>query len=448
MSSSGRDVVVAAFLLVALPGCKQILGLEDRSESAMPDGGTPVVKPVTGACGGLLHASAACAACMDTKCCEQATSCQEDPACNPGFDCATTCGDDGTCRARCNTFFTRPDTLVDVNACRETECRAECGLACGGFGYNVPGCDTCVKETCCSSAANCAKNGECVRLDICRTNCIAGSMSCPSECEQTFSGGLEEVGIWSDCVQNTCAESCQPGRNWRCLDVKVPWLKPRSAGDVTFSLTIADILSEKPFVGSTVKACRKLDQECTTPFDVKTTDENGIVTLTAPAGTAGFDGYIDITGGDNGSGSAIFPALWYPSPNIVSAGWRGRVQFVSFASLDVLAALTMATIDPTRGHFAANAQDCNFASAGEVSFDADPKDDKTTPFYFIGGVPKTNASQTDRTSGIGGFINLPAGQLTLITARVPVDGQVKDIASVTYIIRPGSFTTTSIPPNP
>jgi hypothetical protein len=450
MTLSGRDfrVAVAAFVLAALPGCKQILGLHDRSEGIQDDGGTQVIKPVAGQCGSLRHPSASCAACMDQNCCPEATACHDDPACDPAWDCNMTCGDDGACRARCTTFFTRANTLVDVNVCREKSCRAECGLSCGGFGYTAPGCSACVKQTCCSTAADCAQNGDCVKLDVCRSNCIAGSSTCPPECERTYSGGVAELAPWIDCVQNMCSDACQPGRNWQCLESKTPWLKPKSAGEITFALSIVEIVSEKPFVGHTLKACSKFDKDCANPLSTAVTNEDGFGALTVPAGSVGFDGYVDITGVDPGDGSAIFPAIWYPSPNIVSSGWRGRVQFVSNASLQSLAALTGAIIDPARGHFAAAAQDCNFAAAGGVTFDADTKDDKTTVFYFVGGIPKTGALQTDPLSGIGGYINLPTDRVSLVTARVQVADTSKVVGSVAYILRPGTFTTTSIPPMP
>jgi hypothetical protein len=456
MTASGRAyaVAAAAFLFTLLPGCKQVLGLNERTEGLQnTDGGNVVIKPVPGVCGGLLHASDACAACMDANCCDLATACGQDPTCDPAYDCNTSCGDDGTCRARCNTFFTRSDSFVEVSACRETQCRAQCGLSCGGLSYAAPGCDQCVKEkaTCCQTVAKCVGNADCVKLDLCRTNCIAGSMSCPTDCERMYSGGIDDLAPTLDCISNQCVEVCQPGRNWSCLDTRTPWLKPKSAGDVTITVTIADIYYETPFVGSKVKACRKADRDCTTPLQEVVSGPDGLVTLTIPLGAVGFDGYLDITGGNNGMGGQagqIYPAIWYPMPPIVSAGWRGRIQFVSYGSLDLLALLTGAKIDPMRGHFAANAQDCNFASASGVSFESDKADGNTTPFYFIGGVPKTDAKETDPLSGIGGFINLPAGQLTLITPSLMINGEKKTLGSPAYIIRPGSFTTTSIPPIP
>src|SRR6187431_1529327 len=99
MTLSGRDfrVAVAVITLAGLPGCKQILGLHDRAEDHSTDSGTQIIKPVTGECGSLRHPSASCAACMDTKCCDEATACHGDPACDPAWDCNMTCGDDGAC---------------------------------------------------------------------------------------------------------------------------------------------------------------------------------------------------------------------------------------------------------------------------------------------------------------------------------------------------------------
>jgi hypothetical protein len=211
-------------------------------------------------------------------------------------------------------------------------------------------------------------------------------------------------------------------------------------------MTIVEIVSEKPFVGHTVKACDKRDRFCMNPAATAVTDQDGFAALTLPAGSVGFDGYVDIQGPDD-SNDSIFPAMWYPSPNILSSGWRGRVQFVSRASLQSLAILTGAVIDPTRGHFAAAAQDCNFSIAPGVSFDVDTKDDKTTVFYFVQGIPKTGSTtQTDALSGIGGYINLPTDRVSLATARVEVGGVVRTISEEAYVIRPGTFTTTSMPP--
>jgi hypothetical protein len=446
--------------LTVLPSCKQILGLQDRSElvetSDAGDAASDVVTPVPtkGMCGGATHPSQACADCMDQNCCAETTACENDPACKLEFDCLYQCGDDGACRARCTQFYNRGEPLIQVTGCRERSCSAECGLSCGGFGYAVPGCDECVRQSCCGAAKACAGNDDCQRLDLCRTNCLAGSTNCPPACDQQFAAGTADYAPWLNCVQNTCATACAPGKGWQCLDNPTPWPKPTGLGNITFSANIVDLLSENPYSGALVKACKKLDLDCADPLDMNMTDATGLVSLTVPAGSVGFDGYLEITGGDNGTNadagaSPIFPALYYPVPPIVSPGWRGRLQFISASDLSLLAVFVTVDIDPARGHFAANASDCNFSNAGGVSFTADavtanPNDMKIKGFYFINGVPNIHATETDALTSIGGFVNLPPGS-TLISATSSAAGG-KKMGTITYNIRAGWFTTSSFPP--
>jgi hypothetical protein len=447
MISRGRclRVVVAFASLASVLGCKQILGLHERTAIEPADAGSDAAgpTPVVGECGGLRHASASCAACMDRSCCGEATACRNDVACDPSFDCLTGCGSDSACRGQCALFYTQPDALVRITSCRETNCAQECGLSCGGFGNRVPGCDSCVRATCCALGAACAKNEQCVKLDICRTSCVAGSMTCPPQCDRDYPGGVADYAPWSDCTQKDCAASCQAGRVWECLDSAIRWPRPKgNVTEVTFSLNVVDILSEKPFAAAKVKACGKLDQHCDNPLDEDTTDAAGMVSLTVPVSNVGFDGYVDISGGDSGGGTPIYPSLWYPVPYIVSSGSRGNVQFVSQSSFDLLAGITGVTADPARGHFAANAQDCTFSTADGVSFTADMADIYSRTYYFVNGIPNTSATSTDPQSGIGGFVNLPA-RLTLVTATTS-DG--KKITGPNYFIRAGTMTVTSLPP--
>jgi hypothetical protein len=448
MTIVGRGLWVAvALVLFAVPvGCKQILGLDERIGLELDDGGSDasaLSTPAVGECGSLRHPSQSCAACMDRNCCGEATACRNDIACDSSFECMSSCGNDGACRAQCAAFYTQPASLVSVGSCRETNCAAECGLSCGGFAYRVPGCDSCVRSTCCSLAAACAKNEACVNLDLCRTNCLAGSMACPPQCDREHPDGIADYAPWFDCTQNACGASCQPGRVWQCLDSAIRWPKPKgNLSEITFSMNIIDLVTEKPFVGARIKACGKLDQFCTSPLDEDTTDAAGLVALTVPVGNVGFDGFVDMSGGDSGGGDALYPSIWYPLPYIVSSGSRGRIQFVSQSSFTLLAGITQITPDPTRGHFAANAQDCTFSSAGGVSISASTTDTASATFYFVGGIPNASATETDPHSGIGGFVNLPA-RLTLVTAT-GADG--RRIAAPNFFIRPGTMTTTSLPP--
>lgn len=220
---------------------------------------------------------------------------------------------------------------------------------------------------------------------------------------------------------------------------------------ITFSVTFVDFAEERPFVGTTVKLCNKLDLTCANPGMTSMTDSQGRATFTVQVGVVGFDGYLDVTGGkiDN-TGDAPFPSVWYPLPFVIADGWRGRTTIPSALELAVLSAATGSVLDPTRAHFAANAADCNFSPASGVSFVAESADAATQIFYLEGGSPSISATATD-TDAIGGFINLPTltpAKLVNIKAIAAVAGN-KQIGSLSLIFRPNTLTTmSSYPPIP
>jgi hypothetical protein len=446
-------------MLLGTFGCKQILGLSERaadleSDSGGDDGGLAEAGPVstitTGTKVALRYPSPDCAACMDAKCETEAKACFDDSACNPEFDCFLDCGDDGACRSRCSTFYSRTEALIDITSCRQKSCSAECASSCGNLNYDSPTCETCVRTTCCSAAAACAANAECLRLDVCHGNCLQGSTTCPPECDAQHPDGVGDYAKWLDCTQNACAQSCVAGDDWSCLDSTVVWPKPHSLDPITFSVTIVDLLTELPFAGVSFKACQRNDPSCNTPIKTGVADQNGLVEVTVPGGPQGFDGYLDLTGGDSSVGDAgtpspIFPSMWYPAPAVIAGGWRGRAQFPAAAEVPLLATLVHTTIDPTRGHFAANTGDCNFSAAPGVSISTDVADAATKTFYFLNGNPDVTAHETDAVSAIAGFVNLPAG-FVLITAKSnPAN---KSLGQQQFTIRAGTFTTSSFAPQP
>jgi len=460
---AGVGRVAAAALVLGAAGCVQILGLHERPDApdagngAGGQGGTMTSDAGSGTdaqeagfgllapghCGSLRHPSASCAACVDEMCCTEATACAGDAACQEAADCFAGCAD-ATCRARCATFYTRPDSLFALSACRVANCGAQCGSTCGELSSSIPGCQACREAACCTEGAACGKNPNCGRRDLCQVNC-AESTSCPTDCDTQIPEGVADYSAWQHCI-DACASACPSGQDWACLDQGTPWPRPKTTASIRFSITIVDFLAEKPFAGADVKACDKFDFTCANPFVVTTTDEKGIVTVTVPGGSAGFDGYLDISGGMNASGSPIFPALWYPRPSVIANGWRGKFTFVSREEFTLLGAATGTTIDPLLGHFATNASDCSFTPAAGVAFTADPVVDQTKGFYFVEGVPVTNVTMTDPSAG-GGFVNLPAGRLVTITATSGAAGG-RSMGHASFVIRAGTFTTTSFPPAP
>jgi hypothetical protein len=447
-------IAASVTVVSSVVGCMQILGLHDRPEAA--DGGAGAAAddssavPVTGTCGKLLHPSSSCASCMDQSCCTQAQACAADPACDEASNCIASCTD-AACLARCDSFYTLPSTLVALRACRVQHCASSCGSTCGEFASGNPTCESCLQTSCCSQGTTCAGDTQCAELNLCVSNCFAAT-SCPAACEAAFPDASADYASWFGCT-GQCASACQAGTSWSCLGGPILWPQPAGA-TITFSVTFVDFSLEEPFVGSTVKACNKLDYSCGVPIAQSTTDANGLVTLTVPAGLAGFDGYLDVTGGqiagsESDAGASLFPSIWYPVPYVVADGWRGRTLLVAESELVALTMATGTSLDPTRGQIALNAADCLFTPAEGVSFTLDSSDSQTVSYYFIGGVPVTSAKATD-SSGIGAFINVPtAAPAKLVVASAFSGVANKSMGSLTLIVRPGTFTTSSLfPPLP
>ncbi len=441
---------VIAFVLLATAGCAQILGLHDRPEAGDAGAGSDdSVLLTAGECGQLIHPSVSCASCMDESCCAQAIACAEDTACREASDCLAACTD-ASCRATCAAFYTLPDTLIALRACRVRECAGACGSSCGEFAYASTSCEACQQASCCSQATACAADAECAALNLCVSNCF-GSSSCPTACQSEDPLGTTDFATWSSCANDAaCAAQCQPGQSWACLDAPIIWPKPSSVGSISFSVTFVDFSLEQPFVGATVKACDKLDLPCASPLASSTTDGTGLVKLTVATGPVGFDGYLDVRGGVGATGAPPFPSLWYPVPFIVADGWRGRTELLAADEFAGLAAATGVTPDPTRGNFALNAVDCAFTPAPGVSFSVDIADTQTVGYYLLGGVPTTTATDTDG-SGVGAFLNLPAAsgaRFAVVKASAGAAGG-KAMGSLSFIIRPGTLTTgSSYPPIP
>ena len=179
------------------------------------------------------------------------------------------------------------------------------------------------------------------------------------------------------------------------------------------------------------------------------TDETGLVSLTVPVGTNGFDGYLEIR--DGSVGSICRAHLPHPLTTPASADHFGRLAREDRVRLgrepaESSAPVTRAEVDDKFGHFAANAEDCSLAPAGGVSFTADPVGPKTKPFYFVGELPSTSADRTEIAVPIGGFVNLPA-QLVRVQARAVGAGD-KPMGSLLVQIKAGYITSTSFPPQP
>jgi hypothetical protein len=435
-------------LAVGAAGCRQALDLHERHD-APPDAGAALA--VTAGKSGIRYAGGpACAACMDQSCAAAATACASDLDCLGSASCFLSCADgNGTCRSECNYNYRRSPDAMTLIACRAAHCSADCALSCGATSYISTDCESCIETSCCDPARTCASNDQCLELDTCTWGaCLGGT--CGTSCDQANPDGVAPLSELNKCIDGACASACRGGSSWDCVG-SVLWPKPDRSRDLDVTLGLSDVLQGDPFVGVDVKLCARVDLTCAGPKATATSDATGKVNLRMPSGITGFDGYIDMSGGSLGdAGDAIFPSLWYFVPPYITGGWKGYLQFISMKSMDALAGVVQVNghsvvLDPTRGHVAIDAMDCGFNAAPGVSISADTADGASVTFYFVNGLlPSASATETDAQTGIGGIVNLPAPNLTTITAKL--GGET--YGSIQVYVRPGVLTSVALPPTP
>ena len=334
---------------------------------------------------------------MDQQCCAEVTACKGDSRASASSTVFLQCGDDGACRSRCGKFFNRGEPIIASAACRERNCAAECGLSCGGLGYAVPGCEQCVQSSCCQVAEACAANPECMRLDVCRNNCLRRFDDVPARVRaQQPDGGRRLRSV----------EQLHPEHVRRSVRAAARRGVPRSShlvaqtGEPRQDHVLGDgrrSASEYPFDGRHGQSVRAAIDPCAPIRSI--TSHGG---QRRPRRPHGAGRVVRTSTATSRSPAATTHADTRPmaEPRPISPpsstrrrpssapGWRGRLQFVS-ASDSRSSPVHDLDIDPTRGHFAANAVDCNFSAACRCdSSTAKSADDKTSPFYFLNGNPR------------------------------------------------------------
>jgi hypothetical protein len=231
---------------------------------------------------------------------------------------------------------------------------------------------------------------------------------------------------------------CRPAQEsrWTCIDRGAV---PRVAETDTIDITMELYDPVRPDEGRSkvsVRACARLDVTCASPLAGPVeTDGAGHATLGLPAS---FDGYLELK-----SATAV-PAIFFFSPRPIRAETY-RVPLLSATGFGEIAKTSGATIEPARGHLLLFALDCDLTFgtfAPGVAFSVEPASETTRGFYLAGGLPSTAATQTD-DSGVGGFVNVAPG---VVTVRGAVVATTRPSGSSSVLVRAGTVTYSAIAP--
>lgn len=263
------------------------------------------------------------------------------------------------------------------------------------------------------------------------------------------------------CVDKVCVEvaDASPGVDaadaadaapvdpiWGCLG-KVTWGVEDTSATVVLRSRFVRFLGEAPVTKMTVKACGRLDPDCTLPYASGPTDDGGYVNLPVPKN---FLGFLILT--PPATFSTMVPSLvaLVPPPDKDSdldASIPGNLapHLTSTGELNALLAQIDTKVDPALGNLLGIVLDCEGNPASGVSLRINPTDRTTVSYYTDStGTPSVTAQETAQR-GEAGFIKMPTGPVT-ITATV--NALSRKMGTYTVLSRAGHITYLPISPGP
>lgn len=224
--------------------------------------------------------------------------------------------------------------------------------------------------------------------------------------------------------------------DFSCVGSVVPE-KPTSA-TVTFQFKVIDATTQKGIASVAVRACAKADTTCAAPLSNGVTDAMGAAMLTVPTGTAGFDGYVEV------SDPKLVPQLAFLPNAVTSSSYSYSTVALTTNTFNLVQTILKLKADASRGHVGVVSYDCKNVAAPGVSIAVSTSDAQSTSAYFVNMVPMTSATETD-ASGFGLVANVPVGPTT-VTATVNALG--KPMGKPEIFVRAGTISALALQPLP
>lgn len=265
----------------------------------------------------------------------------------------------------------------------------------------------------------------CLFTSSCSLAVDAGRVQCRNDADCT-SRGIALAG--SVCVE----ELCQPDPKWACMEQPPP--KATSPGPYSVKvLALADVVTQQKVAGATLKVCRKLDVDCSSPVTMATSDDTGAATLSVDGSSAGYlevgaPGYLSTLFFFNPpiAGDRVIPSI----PLSTAGAHKAVLQSLGLALSDNRGTIILATFD------------CTGKPMADVVYHVANQDPGAKTFYYVDGLPSIAALATT-SSGYGGIANVPAGAVTLESAAQK--GALK-LPSVSLVVRGGNLAFSTVVP--
>lgn len=332
--------------------------------------------------------------------------------------------------------------MSKMTACLSTACASKCGASCGDVGLLLPSlmtrsaaCAACVTSKACTTATTCASDAACVSAATCKLGCNSLDAACIEKCV----GAGATASDLSKNVKSACGAECDVGKQVACNgNVAFPKVGP-TVSTVHVVLPISGAGSPAPVVGAQVKACGKVDIDCSSPVaPAATTDAQGHATFDLPVTEllGGFNGLFLITAPGYVPTQAFYNPPLAGDQTLPTSPILRDIEFAGATS-----ALGV-TPDPERGHIILVIQDCELNAIPGATIEVSSADAKATLGYFQGGFPTQSAIATDG-AGLAGAFNLPPGS---VSATAILGG--KPVGRGQALIKKGTITLLSVVPSP
>lgn len=230
------------------------------------------------------------------------------------------------------------------------------------------------------------------------------------------------------CSNRTCTEP-QPALDsgavdappedpvWGCLGKVPPYPESDPTAPVSFQLGFIDVVSRRELAGLGVKACASTDRDCAAPL-VGSEAQTGADGIANVAVHSGFRGFLRI---DTSQAGDLVPSLLYVQPVPDKArpeGYPTEVWgLVSKSSVVFIASSAGKEVKPGLGHIFFHASDCSGKPAAGVVVSVSPITASTFVYYLDSGGSPGLTQQSTAALGIGGYLNLASGTVTLTYRR-------------------------------
>ncbi|HEX2672575.1 MAG TPA: hypothetical protein VHM25_16950 [Polyangiaceae bacterium] len=245
------------------------------------------------------------------------------------------------------------------------------------------------------------------------------------------------TGVLGIDSERTLATSAPLPAEWSCLDDTPP--APWAAATLNQRFKIIDktgapAIPSKPVAGLSVRACARIDFDCTSPVGPSVlTGTDGIASVSVPNG---FSGYFEVTGRDE-----YQPLMILERP--VTADALSEITVVNKKTFAAFAGAAGTTLHTDTGELALWSRNCNGVGASGLVFDIKSNGDVGGVVYLANSLPTAEATQTD-SSGVAEAFNVFPGTISA-TAKAN-DGSF-EVANRSGVIRVGWQTQMNLYPD-